>query len=198
MTEDQTQTAATETDDQAKPDTEDKGAQKDDLDQVLSEFDEKTAGSEDKPEQTAKPEDTDAIARVERLERQIRETQTKSDLASAAIVVRGDLDSDRFDDATVIALMDAEARKDERISRAFLERDTNPKQYQRVLEGLSRKIAEKFTSLPDKGVTEDLDAVAQAVRSSGKAPEGKAPDYSKMSDTEFREAVEKEHGFSPL
>jgi hypothetical protein len=35
-------------------------------------------------------------------------------------------------------------------------------------------------------------------RGGGKPPPSAPPDYSKMTDGEFRETVKKEHGFEPI
>ena len=97
------------------------------------------------------------------------------------------------------AWLDAQARSDPRLAAAWSQRHANPKQFQKVVTGLSQSFAKKYGKLPDKQATEDREAVTAAVRgASTRAPEGKAPDYSGKSDAEFREDVRKNYGFNPI
>jgi hypothetical protein len=61
-----------------------------------------------------------------------------------------------------------------------------------------RSLVDQVRKIPDREATEDRDMVAMAVRgSAGKAPERKAPNYGKMTDREFADAIESEHGYRP-
>lgn len=91
------------------------------------------------------------------------------------------------------AWVNAQAKKDTRIANAWMKRHEDPAKFKRVVQGLRDKFAEKHARLRnvDDNATADRMALAHAVRgASSKAPEGKAPDYSKMNDREFQEVLE--------
>lgn len=199
--EDKPQAVVTETEVPAKPGAEVEGARTEpDLDKLLAQYDEqvKSGSTETEPEK-AKPgtgDDLSAIRKeVSDLKKRDHEREFRADMDATIKTVKGDLP---FDDATVEALIDAEARKDPRLARAWRDRADSPKQFQQVVEALGRTLAKKFTRLPDLNATEDRALVSAAVRgASTKAPEGKAPDYSKLSNQEFNRKVEDELGFNP-
>lgn len=60
--------------------------------------------------------------------------------------------------------------------------------------GRLRKAAEH---VPDHEATETRAIIAAAMMRGGTPPPATPPDYSGMSDSEFRAAVKKEHGFTP-
>jgi len=207
MEENTEQAVVEQTDDQATPETEEAGAQvEDELEKLLSEYDASETGASE----TEKPVDSgkattveDRLERIdqrlERNERRTEETNFRKDMDVAVKTVRGDLPGDLFDDTFMESWLDAQARQDPRIAQVWADRAQNPKRFDQVLTGLSRNFAKKFSNLPDAQATEDKEAVAAAVSgASKKAPEGKAPDYSKLTDQEYAEKVEKEHGFRPL
>lgn len=164
----------------------------DDLDSLLASYD---GQQTEKPTPPAKPETTgdgtpDLKALTEQVQGLLSETQRQTfqrDMAETVKAVRGNLDAEIFDDQIVEAWMDAQARNDPRLNQAWLDRHKNPKQFQKVVEGLGRAFEKKYgKALVDKGATEDRAAVASAVRgASTQAPEGKAPNFSAMSDREF-------------
>lgn len=169
----------------------------DELDKLLAEFE--AGGSDDKPSKSAKPDtktdtnELDALRRkVDDLEGALREDKVGADLKASIKEVRGDLDADHFDDDFMIAFLDGQARKDPRLREAFAQRNANPKQWGRVLTTLGKQFAGKYGKMPDRQATEDREAVAAAVRgASTKAPEGKAPDFGRMSDGEYRDYLDK-------
>jgi len=69
---------------------------------------------------------------------------------------------------------------------------------QRCLRRALGRLREAAAHVPDHEATETRAAITAAVTRGGKPPPATAPDYSKMTDQEFRAAVKKEHGFSPL
>lgn len=164
----------------------------DDLDSLLASFDVQKA---EKPTPSAKPETTgdgnpDLKALTEQVQGLLSETQRQTfrrDMDQTIKTVRGNLDAEIFDDLFVEAWMDAQARSDPRLSQAWVDRHKNPKQFQKVVEGLGRTFEKKYgKALVDKGATDDRAAVASAVRgASTQAPEGKAPNFAAMSDREF-------------
>lgn len=204
MTDDIVTQTVTDADATAEPSTEVKPDARvtDDLDTLLAEFDK----GETKPSPTAKPEPQDegtinqqVLDEVRLLRGEREQEKFRTDMDKTLKSVRGDLDAEFFDDKFVEAWIDAQARADTRLSQAWLNRNSNPKQFQRVVEALGKQFAKNYSKLPDRQATEDRAAVTAAVRgASGKAPEGKAPDYKGMSDTEYRQAVRKDYGFNPI
>lgn len=189
------------TDGQAKPGTEGTDARKaDDLDTLLAEF---AAGtkSASKPEtKTATTTASEDVGkRVETLEKRLAEREFQTELQPILKRIRGDISPEVLDDSELADLLDGRAKRDPRLADAWMNRHQNPKAWAKVEEAIGREISGKFAKLPDKAATEDRAAVTAAVRgASQKAPEGKAPDYSKMSDGEFAKAVEGQHGYRPI
>lgn len=165
----------------------------DDLDTLLASFDDQT-----KPKPKSGSDAATAPAREQQSGTATHDPQQTHDPVAREYIfrqdmdktiknVRGDLDAEFFDDTFVESWIDAQARQDPRLHQAWLNRQANPKQFQKVVETLGRNFAKKYSKLPDKGVTEDREAVSNAVRgASTKAPEGKAPDYSRLSNNEFQ------------
>lgn len=175
----------------------------DDLDKLLAEFDDsktKAAPQSTQPEPKAGT-DNDLKAHLEPLQGQLnalQQRQFKQDMDATIKVVRGELDSEFFDDSFLKAWIDSQAVADPRLATAWVNRDNNPKQFQKVVETLGRNFVKKYGKLPDKGATDDREAVTAAVRgASTKAPEGKAPDLKGLSNSEFRETVKKVYGYTP-
>lgn len=206
MSEELTQAVTTETNPPAQPGaagTQDARNDDADLDTLLSQFDEsKSAASDPKPKPEPKAgAENDLGTLAEQMRGTLSEIQQatfRRDMDVTLKAVRGDLPPDYFDDTFVEAWLDAQARSDPRLAAAWQSRQSNPKQFQKVVDGLSRTFAKKYGKLPDKQATEDREAVTAAVRgASTKAPEGKAPDFSGMSNAQYREAIKKDFGFDP-
>lgn len=203
MSEDPKQAVAEKPDAAVTPQAEgaDARVQGDDLDALLNEFDTSTAAPvEAKPTPEQKPAvaiDPQQIAAQVKAEIEA-DTRFKTDMANAVKDVRGDLDPESFDDVFVESWINAQAVKDPRLAEAWKQRNSNPSQFKKVVSGLSQKLAKSIAKRPDPNATEDRDAVTAAVRgASTKAPEGKAPDFSKASNNEFRNEVEKQFGYTP-
>lgn len=206
MSEENTQAVVDKPDAAAKPAVEGTDARDtgDDLEALLQQFD---TNAERKPEPVtaSKPEQTPGTEQIDpkKIAADVRaeieaDTRFKSDVAKTVTAIRGDVDPEIADDRFVRAYLDAEAEADPRLAQAFRERNTKPREFAKVTEQLAKKFAAKFSRLPDKAATEDHEAVAAAVRgASNRAPEGKAPDYSKSSNHDFRKSVEEQFGYSP-
>lgn len=195
MSEEQTtQTAVDTTKTPAEPGVAADGARTDgdDLDKLLSEFDSGTtrpAPEPAKPEQmgAADPDFKAAKDEVLTARDEIRQERFKKDMQATVAEVRGDMPADFFDDRFVQAWIDTRAQDDPRLSQAWVNRHSNPQQFKRVVSALGKEFSKKYGKLPDKQATEDRDAVTAAVRgASTRAPEGKAPDMSRMSPQEFQ------------
>jgi len=168
----------------------------DDLDKLLAEYDEskpKPDAASTQPEQnagtdTSKPQPDPAIA-------QVQQFIFRQDMNKTIGSVRGDLPADFFDDQFVESWINARAGEDPRLGQAWLNRHTNPKQFEKVVSGLGREFAKKYGKFPDKGATEDREAVTAAVRgASTRAPEAPPPDMGRMSDAEFQAAKDRMFG----
>lgn len=205
MSEANTQAVVDEAEPLAQPngDAAPNAQEKDDLDTLLNDpvfsSGSKAGESQPKPEQPGTTTDTKApdpaqnSAVAELFQRAYRQ-----DMDKTINQVRGKLDAGVFDDTLVEAWLDAQARQDPRLQNAWLNRHSNPKAFEKVVEGLGRNFSKKYGNLPDKAATEDREVVAAAVRgASTKAPEGKAPDFSGLSNAEYRDAVKKNYGFDP-
>lgn len=203
----ETQQAVVETTDvAAKPQTEGAGAQDkgDDLDALFSQFD---AAQPGKTEPASKPErtqgtDSDPVKNLasEVAELRARETdrQYRQDIAPVIQKLRGDIPAELYDDGDIQDWLDRQAKQDPRIARAWQNRHNDPSTLNKVVDVLGKKLSQRFSKLPDKSATEDREAVTAAVRgASHKAPEGKAPDYSKASNQDYRKDVEDKYGYSP-
>lgn len=205
MTDTTTQAAVDDTKASAKPDAAVDSARNDgdELDKLLAEFDDskpKAPPEPAKPEPKAGEADDLKAAKDEVLSArdEIRQERFKKDMGETIAEVRGDLPTDYFDDHFVQAYIDSRAAADPRLSKAWVERHSNPQAFKRVKGALAREFASKYGKLPDKQATEDREAVTAAVRgASTRAPEGKAPDYAGMSNAEFREAHKKDYGYYP-
>ena len=197
------QTVVTETDVPAEPASEVNDARADDtddLDSLLAQY-EKEAVSETSstPGQTGEAQDQQLAGKIDALEQSLVQMASKADMDATINAIRGDLDPEVFDDVFVEAWLNAQATTDPRLATAWTNRQNNPKQFAKVKAELGRNFSKKFTSLPNKEATDDREVVAAAVRgASTKAPEGKTPDYSGLSDQEYASQVEKEHGFRPI
>lgn len=219
----QKQTVAEEkTDDQAKLDTEVKNGAQDDgdeLESLLSQFDDEDEGDKSSgkppkakatPVEKSSPEPKqektgDLYGLVqnlidrdnEREQSRIRE-RFDADMKETVKSVRGDVSPKLASDRFVRAWIDSLAEENPKLAKAWVKRNEEPKAFARVVAGLAKEFAKEFVNRPDPKLSEDKDLVAAAVRgASTKAPEGEAPKYSSMSDTEFASSVEKKHGFRP-
>lgn len=175
----------------------------DDLDTLLKEFDQGTK-TVDQPKPEPKPgADSDEVvtARNEVLQArdEIRQEKFTKDMRATVDDIRGDLPKEHFDDTLVRGWINARAEDDPRLAKAWMERAAKPQEFKRVVASLGREFAKKYGRLPDKQATEDREAVTAAVRgASTKVPEGKSPDFTKMSDGEFGKEVQEKYGFRPF
>ena len=192
-----TQSAAQTTEAPAQPVAEGTGAQTTaDLDSLLAEFTEKTAKPAPVPEPTPAAIPPDVAKRVELLERTVAERDFKDQLKPVLERIRGDIPSEVLADDEIQDLVDGRARRDPRLQQAWLNRASNPQAWNKIEKALNQELSKKFSKLPDANATEDRDAVTAAVRgASSKAPEGKAPNLSRMTDSELRNFTKENYGF---
>lgn len=204
MSEDNTQTVVDDTKASAKPDAAADNArvETDDLDTLLSQFDEGGEGSTDtkpKPDKTSETTVDPAVKqRLDQLEKKLADDEFQKQITPVIQKVRGDISPDVLDDSEVLDWMEGRAKRDPRLRAAWIDRSKNPKAWDKVVDALGRELHKKFTKLPDAHATEDRAAVAASVRgASTQAPEGKAPDFSQMPTNEYREEHKKLYGYYP-
>lgn len=85
------------------------------------------------------------------------------------------------------------ADSDRRFQRAFLERNSNPSQWNKILNAKAKELSTEFTPQVDRELSDDKEAIASAVRSAStkapEPPEDEAKSRQKirqMSDQELR------------
>jgi hypothetical protein len=133
--------------------------------------------------------------RLDELQTQIQLDAARRDYNAAMAAVRGDADSRVFNDRFMHTWIDNEARTDLRLAQAWINRKADPRSYRDAVEKLGRRFHKEVVSTaPDRHATEDRELVTAAVRgASGRVPEGRPPDYSRMTDAQF--AAEKDKLF---
>ena len=177
---DEPQSATDDTKPEGTPEAAETGAQ-DDLESLLAEF-EQSDTPEAKPDSTT---DDDLKAKVDRLEKKLDDTQNHQALQGVIKNVKGDLD---VDEDFVEAWLTMKARKDPRNEEAYVNRHKNPEKFAKLEKAWNKELGQKFPKL-DTNVTDDVEAVASAVRGAAtKAPaDDDIPDVGSMSDTQFEQ-----------
>ena len=183
---DDQQAVATESDDSPGEGAEDKGAQGDDLDASLKEFDQETAPTEEKPTDPPKPDEAsdDRDARLDRIENRF----VSEDLGKAVTSIKGAHDNlEGVSKDMIEGRLRLESSRDPRVEQAFLNQANDPAGWDKVLKSLGDKIAKEVGEQADPQLTNDRDAMRSAVKKqSTNAPAG--PSHEEMrvlSDEEF-------------
>lgn len=204
MSEDTTQPVVDGTKAPALPGAAVDGARNDgnDLDTLLAQFDQQTQPRVDpvSPPPATQQQDTPTPAtQPDPLVASLYKRIEREDIGNLVKQVRGDLDATLWDNEIVEAWIDAQARKDPRLARAWLERVNNPQGFERIGKELGKKFAERASKVPDRQLTEDREAVAAAVRgaSTQRAPESSPPNFGQMSNSDFRNEVRQKYGYDP-
>lgn len=186
MTEQQ-QTPAKGADGQATPDPEANGAAEKktddlDLDTLRAEYEGKTKPSSE--QQAPDKDDDDDV--VDRVSARVRlEMESQRDEEKLYEQVLGDQPKELLPHVKGYVL--ERVRSDPALMGIWNERREKPDRFEKMVAKLSADFSKPFSKQPDPNVTADREAVAHAVRSgSNAAPEGKAPDFSKMTDAELR------------
>jgi hypothetical protein len=124
--------------------------------------------------------------------------QLKNEAEDAALIreLRGELN---VTDKDVKDFLTIQVRDNSEFLRIYNEREQNPRVYEALKKQLGRDFLKSVNSRPDPTLTEDREAVAAAVRgaSINRAPESPAPNYSHMSNNEFRQSIRDQFGFDP-
>ena len=202
MGEEDKQAVATDTDTQVEPVVEETGApdtQPDDLDALLAEFNAGTSMPSPEPQVATKVDDSDIRSEIEELKQTINQDRQNKEFAQLAQGVReaSGLDPDVFDDNVIIGIVDQMAKTDESLRSAWMKTTNDPKARAKLVAGLGHNLGKRFSKSVDRNATSDREAVAAAVRGqSTPAPLTEAPDYTEMTNNEFRDSVKKKYGFN--
>jgi len=202
---DQEQTVVEEPEGAAKPAPEGESARTDDLDELLKQYESAAPasadGSSSDPESKGNGETSEGDVKelVSELvqEKRAREkaeanTAFQADMKTVVDEVRGDISGEQFNDVFVEAWLDAEARTNPNLATAWANRNTDPAHFKQVVRALGEKFTKIVKGQPDPNVTEDVEAVANAVRgASPNAPAGSTPNFGAMPQGEFDQMVNK-------
>lgn len=161
---------------------------------------EDTANKVTVPEQTVQQDNVLPEPDIHQELQKIQMRDLRRDLNDLVNTVRGDLPADVFEDVDVESWLDAQARRNKGVQKAWENRHDNPKAFQSVVQGLKAEYAKKnrkFRGIDDKA-TEDKELVAHAVRGGSKpAPADDMPNLGGMNAGEGRAYVKKKFGFDP-
>ena len=197
MSEEQTtQTAVDTTKTPAEPGVAADGARTDgdEIEKLIAEFDNSTKPAPEpaKPEQTGAAPDVDRIV-DEKVERKLAERENRADAAKFADEIVKE-----FGVTPRIAKgwLDQYAREVPAALDAFVNRPSDPGRWAKWQKAMLKEFGKEHRQTKiDANATEDRESVTAAVRgTSTKVPEGKAPDFSRMSPQEFAEAKDRMFG----
>jgi hypothetical protein len=181
------QTVVEEVKAEAKPSVEMDNAQDESLEDLMKEFE-----SVQEPPKEAKGEQaSEDISEDVRWVRNLREQEEAKRHREAIEQTIGAL-KDGVDCPIEIpnewweGRLDVAARKDPRLTQAWLSRESKPEAWKKIQAHLKKQLESELSIRRD--LTDDRDAVTAAVRSASKAPvrESVAHDFDNMSDAEFR------------
>lgn len=153
----------------------------DDLDTLLSQYETETK----KPEPEAKGGQTDDTTV---LREQLSQLVYERDMGKVIPSIRGSLDANEYNDEMVDEWVNLQAKKDPRITQAWLNRKADSGTFQKVMNGLGKKFQSRYSGKPAGPSGNELEA---AVRSSSETTPTKetrddfARQLGKMSNTEF-------------
>lgn len=167
------------------------------LEELLAEYDQKISNSGEQKKETPAKEDEEEIdddklkekvKHLDKLEKARQKEVLDNDVKSAIKTVKGDLNiPDDLAKGFLYTLGD-----DPRFKLAFMQRQSNPDGWNKVLSGAKSKFNGFINSIREEVkkefASESTDAVESAVRSaSTKSSGGEKVDFSNMSDKEFEQ-----------
>lgn len=168
------QPVAEKTESEAKPSEEAKSAP--DLEELLSQYDEEVKS--DEPKQEKQPEPT---AQMDKALFQMGKKEAIGYMIGDMPESVGEM---------LFSHAEAKSQGDPRIARAWSNRFNDPSTFKAVFTALGEEARSILSNVPDKGATEDRDAVTAAVRSANTRaadPDDSpsARDIASMNDAEF-------------
>lgn len=160
------------------------------LDNFNSEFDEDTQPPESKDNLS----DAD-VAEVKEFMTEYRQEQTNKAVSTAAkTVIQALGDEVNVTEDTVVDLLYGRASRDKRFLNAFIQRDAKPKEWHKVLAGVASKLKDDLGGQIDQTITNDREAVANAIRGKSTVTEDEPPNLNAMSDAEFNQWKREQRG----
>jgi hypothetical protein len=174
------------------------GEQVDDLEALLKEHEEGTI-----PTSAPEKEETDQVVllakKVEALERRDSDRDIQTGMTKTVTALKGEFETlDRLANYQVEGLLDAEARRDERIWKAFANRNSDPEGWNKIVSAVGQRMADSLMAQPDAQRAADQEAARASVRgTSTESPKGEPLDTKKiaaMSDAEFDRTAKAMHG----
>lgn len=187
----------------AKPDAQAQDARSDgddlDLDKLIANWKDPADEQSRQSPEPAKPEpkaETDKASLdylvQSKVDRTLADRQAAEDAGKYATELANEYGVTR---RIAMGWLDQMAREEPAVLHAFRHRQPEPKKWERMWQSLRKEFGKEHKqSVVDPKATEDREAVTAAVRgASTKAPEQKAPDYSKLTPAEFQ--AEKERLF---
>ena len=169
-----------------------KGAQGESLDEILNEFDTgtaqtKPAETEEKPKATGGQQETEADRRLRQLEQESADRRAREAEAEARKAVDtciGELGAKlevKLPKRALEGYLETYARQNPKLIAAFVQRQANPKAWDRVLSALATDIETDFKSNES---AETNNAIAAAVRSA--STKSTAADSSPVTEAQIR------------
>ena len=183
----------------------------DDLDALLAEFEQGTTRpaepqleiSDAEPQLRTERaqfyrQQSDFNSEVQNYTQQRLQEKHEADFTSLIKEVRGELDPELFTDKMIRAFIDAEARENEHLQDAWLNRAANPARFRRAASELVKQFASHAKRMPDPQLTQDRELVSQYVRTAtGQAPTDRQPNLGRMTNDEFRKYAIDTYGINP-
>lgn len=205
MTDQTTQTAVDTTNAPAEPGAAGAGAQEngDELDTLLKEFDTQAAppapAPQTQPVQQQGAGDDLAKLVEDRVGRALEKHETRQRIETQYNALIEKIHTDTGASQRLVrGFIEELGKNNPELGNKYFQAKTDAER-NRIVTAVTREFQKELSAFKvDQQATEDHAAVTAAVRgASTKAPEGKAPDYSGMSNAEFRETHKREYGYYP-
>ena len=164
------------------------------LEQLLAEFDQGTAQPVSQPEPSAK---VDLSKIKDQVKAEIKAEQDNTQAIKNLVKsVRGEIPEDVLADDEIEDWLEGQAKRNQQLATAWMQRQKNPGAWAKVERGLSEKLNNKWKTRIDPDATADHAAVAQAVRgASTRVAAEPPPDLSRMSNAELARFTRDNYGF---
>ena len=167
---------------QATPEVE--NAQEDSLDDLLKEFDTPDETQESQETQTAPTVSPDDIAEIRQFRAEREKEQIKNALNESSRMAKEAAGLEGVPDWVFEARLHKEAFDNPKVGQAFMNRDSNPEAWKKVVASIGKTIASDYKT--DGKATESWNAVEGAMHSASTSKDTDTPvDFNKMSDSEF-------------
>lgn len=169
--------------DDVAQDSETQDAPEPSLDELLNEFDEQNKPQEKKAKKEDPDSDVKAYIRAQ-MQKDVEAT-VKKDVESSVKLAKeaGELN---IPDALIDSYLRQTIQNDERLLNLWHSREKNRASFDAVIKNLGRQLAKTLEQPVDKSVSDSVDALESAVKSSSKTTKPQDVDVLQMSKEEFR------------